>query len=87
MVEWTIQIVTKSAKFRRFLKVNVTTTNNSAEGAEAGGNNKAGKEVMEDKIEKEKKPWKCLEGSNGFFKIKKWLKIGRDHLQSEENLL
>ena len=23
--------------------------------------------VMEDKEEKEKKPWKCLEGSNGFF--------------------
>ena len=22
---------------------------------------------MEDKSEKEKKPWKCLEGSNGFF--------------------
>ena len=22
---------------------------------------------MEDKEEKEKKPWKCLEGSNGFF--------------------
>ena len=38
-----------------FLTVNVTTTNNSAEGAEAG-NNKAGKEVMEDKSEKEKKP-------------------------------
>ena len=25
--------------------------------------------VMEDKEEKEKKPWKCLEGSNGFFYI------------------
>ena len=23
--------------------------------------------VMEDEEEKEKKPWKCLEGSNGFF--------------------
>ena len=23
--------------------------------------------VMEDKEEKEKKPWKCLEGSNGYF--------------------
>ena len=38
--------------------------------------------VMEDKEEKEKKPWKCLEGSNGFFMIKIWLKIGVDHLWS-----
>ena len=30
VVEWYIQIVTKSAKFQRFLKVNVTTTDNSA---------------------------------------------------------
>ena len=37
-----------------------------AGGAEAG-NNKDGKVVMEDKSEKEKKPWKCLRGSNGFF--------------------
>ena len=28
---------------------------------------------MERRREKEKKPWKCLEGSNGFFKIKTWL--------------
>ena len=30
VVEWYIQIVTKTAKFRRFLKVNVTISNNSA---------------------------------------------------------
>ena len=41
------------------------------------------KVVMEEESEKEKKPWKCLEGSNGFFKIKTWLKIGVDHLQSK----
>ena len=33
------------------------------EGDEAGSKY----EVMEDESEKEKKPWKCLEGSNGFF--------------------
>ena len=80
---------TKNAKMLPFLTVNVTATNNSAaslaegaKGAEAGNDND-GKVVMEEESEKEKKPWKCLGGSNGFFNYKKWLKIGVDHLQSK----
>ena len=76
---------TKNAKIFQFSTINVTTTNNSvatvAEGAEAA-NDKDGKVVMEEESKKEKKPWKCLEGSNGFFMIKIWLKIGVDHLRS-----
>ena len=30
--------------------------------------------VMEEESEKEKKPWKCLEGSNGFFICKNMAK-------------
>ena len=69
-MECYLQMFTKNAKMFQFLTVYVTATNNSAatvaEGAEAG-NDKDGKVVMEDKEEKEKKPWKYLEGSNGFF--------------------
>ena len=69
-MEGYVQLFSKNAKLSRFLTINVTATNNSAANVAGGaktGNDKDNKVVMEEESEKEKKPWKCLGGSNGFF--------------------
>ena len=72
-MEGYVQLFSKNAKLSRFLTINVTATNNSAANVAGGaktGNDKDDKVVMEEESEKEKKPWKCLGGSNGFFMYK-----------------
>ena len=61
MVEWYIQIVTKSAKFQQFLKVNVTTTDNSA--ANVAGRQETTKTAKLWKTKKKKR--KSLESVSG----------------------
>ena len=66
-MEGYVQLFSKNAKLSRFLTINVTATNNSAANVAGGaetGNDKDDKVVMEEESEKEKKPWKCLGGSN-----------------------